>query len=77
MYLRIPTCVSASKLPSSGVFSREIQELSTPNYTVNVYTLKITEHTYVMVSIHKWINVQYLELEMLKHYAYGASSGCK
>jgi hypothetical protein len=59
MYLRAPTYVSASKLLSSGFFfSRQLQELFTFNYTVNGYTLQITHHTYVIVIIHKCINVQ-------------------
>jgi hypothetical protein len=36
MYLKTPTYVSASKLPSSGfLFSRELKELFISNYTVN------------------------------------------
>jgi hypothetical protein len=55
-----------------GIFSRELQEMFTSNYTVNGYTLKITEHAYVTVIIHRCINVQYLKLKMVKHYISGA-----
>jgi hypothetical protein len=48
-----------------GVFSRELQERFTSNYAVNGYTLKITDHTYVIVTIHKCVNLQYFELKML------------
>jgi hypothetical protein len=64
MYVRTPTYVSASELPSSGVFfSRELQENFISNYTVNGYTLKIREHMYVIVIIHKCINVQHFKLK--------------
>ena len=58
-------------------FGRELQELFTSNYSGNVYTLKITERTYVIVIIHKRINVQYFNLKMVKHYTFDASSGYK
>jgi peptide methionine sulfoxide reductase MsrB len=61
MYCRTPTCVRQVNYHLQGLFfSRELQELFTSNFTVNGYTLKIIEHTYIIVIIKKCVRVRQL-----------------